>query len=118
MRLKNSAESKAEQHKQQVIKSIKQKQVKFLNLDKGNGTAILHYNEYLYKMRSITHDKSKFLNIQYDQADLQLDHPLMKAENKLKYFLSKYVKPYSPGLSRAEAKFIGMYKRLVRRRIH
>lgn len=30
----------------------------------------------------------------FNQTDLQLDHQTLKAENKRKYFINKYVKPY------------------------
>ena len=78
-----------------VIKSLSRNhELKIIPYDKGNGTAIMDKTDYLFKLHNIVDDDSKFKKIEFSGNDLMTNHPVISDENKLKYFLNKYVKPF------------------------
>ena len=94
-RLLNHAKSNAAKHKQMIVKTLRDNaDIKILSYDKGNGVAIMKRSEYFDKMQNILNDCSKFQRIIYTPSEYQLDHPTVKAENKMKYYLNRYVKPF------------------------
>ena len=94
-RMFNVTKTPQAKHNQDVVKSLKlNKDIKVVPLDKGNGIAILDADEYVNKLNAIIEDTTKFTAIPHNQNELMLDHPVIKQQNKLKYFLNKYVKPY------------------------
>ena len=69
--------------------------IKVTSFDKGNGIVILDSDDYFAKLDEIISDSSKFEEFKWDNEKFT-DNPVVKNENKLTYFLTKYVKPYIP----------------------
>ena len=67
----------------------KNKSIRLLNMDKGNGVVIMDTDEYYQKLDRIVLDKTKFEEIVINQGD---DHPIIKKQNSVKYYLNEYVK--------------------------
>ena len=67
--------------------------IKVTSYDKGNGIVILDSEDNISKLDSIISDQTKFEVINYNQDNFS-SNPVIKAENKLVYFLRKYVKPF------------------------
>ena len=53
-------------------------------MDKQEYSSKIHHND----------DQSKFQIVSQDGSNLQLDNPSIKIENRIKYFLIKYVRPH------------------------
>ena len=66
--------------------------IKIVTFDKGSGIAIMNSTDYTDKLSQIISDPSKFTVVPYEPKDLIFDHPVVKQQNKLRYFLKKYVK--------------------------
>ena len=69
--------------------------IKVTSFDKGNGIVILDSDDYFAKLDEIISDSSKFEEFKWENEKFT-DNPVVKNENKLTYFLTKYVKPYIP----------------------
>ena len=84
-----------QKHVQGVLKNIRKNElIKIVPFDKGQGLAIMDKTEYFQKLHSIVSDESKFKVIEVDENASSTDHPIIKNENKIKYYLNRYVKPY------------------------
>ena len=94
-RLSNFSKSQMSKHKIEVIKSLATNDnIKILSFDKGYGVAIMNSEVYVDKLEKIVNDPSKFQKITHNTSGLMLDHPIIKAESSVKYFLNRYVRPY------------------------
>lgn len=94
-RLQNLLKTPVAKHNSAIIKSLKSNSdIRIVPFDKGNGIAILDTNDYINKLETIVKDKTKFTPIMYSENNFLLDHPVVKQQNKIKYFLNKYVKPH------------------------
>ena len=68
----------------------KDKTIKICKYDKGTGTVILNSNDYFDKMDQIVNDTSKFQQVEVFENK---DHPVIKKENSVSYYIRKYLKP-------------------------
>ena len=60
--------------------------------DKGHGVSILNINDYFEKLDSIINDHSKFREV----VQIKKDHPIIKKENSIKYYIKTYFKEFEP----------------------
>lgn len=59
-----------------------------MKYDKGNGIVLLNTNDYNNKLNTILADNSKFTTVNVPLDPLQ--HPIIKLENSVKYYINKY----------------------------
>ena len=64
--------------------------IKICRCDKRNGIAMLDANDYNTKLNSITSDKTKFLEIEYDSNKTQ--HTTVTNKNSLTSYIKQYLK--------------------------
>ena len=69
--------------------------IRVCKFDKGNGVVILDAVDYYEKLDQIVFDDTKFKEIKI-KDDLDIHHPVIKKENSISRFLTKYVKPFIP----------------------
>lgn len=68
--------------------------IKITAYDKGNGVVVLDSTDYISKLDSIVSDESKFEKLTID--DDNKNHPVVKTENKLIYYLNRYIRKLIP----------------------
>ena len=64
--------------------------IKICKFDKGNGTIVLNSSEYFEKLDEII-NTDKFIEIPISHNE---NHPIIKTENSIQYFLRKYIRPF------------------------
>ena len=62
-----------------------------IRFDKGNGTVILNSEDYFCKLDDIVYS-DKFEEVPV--SDNPIHHPSLKTENVIRYYLTRYVKPF------------------------